>query len=156
MTIALSTPPVARQRLRFRSACILRTFPPMYVSSASTSPDSFSNVPFCSARRIRCPKNHALFCVMPKARCNSYELIPFFALTISHIPTNHLSKVIGLSSIIVPTLMENWRRFGQHSQVHTLRLAVNETLSEPQRGHFTPSVQRIETIKLRATSPSAK
>jgi len=50
--------------------------------------------------------------------------------------------------MIVPTLTENCCRFGHRPlQVQTLRLAVNETRREPQRGHFTPFGQRIDTTK---------
>lgn len=70
------------------------------------------------------------------------DVAPFFALAISHIPISHLSKLMGLSSMMVPTLNENCRRFGQSSHVHTLRLVVNDTWAEPQRGHFTPPGHR--------------
>lgn len=51
--------------------------------------------------------------------------------------------------MIVPTLTENCRRFGQSSQVQTRRLAENETREDWQRGHLTfPSGQRIDATKL--------
>ena len=42
--------------------CMLRALPPMYVSSASTWPDSFSKVPVCIASRILWSMNHAVRC----------------------------------------------------------------------------------------------
>ena len=58
--------------------------------------------------------------------------------------------------MIVPTLTENCLRFGQSSQVHTRRFAVKETRVDPQRGHFTPCGQRIDTTKSCATCGSGE
>ena len=152
-----SGPAVPRPRFRFCLAFILRAIPPMYVSSASTSPDIFSNEPELRASRILWLRNQAVFWVIPSARCNSHELIPFFALDMSQNAASHLSKGRGLPSMIVPTLTENWSRSGQSSHVQTRRLAVNERWVEPHFGHFaTPSVHRIDTMNLKATSGSEK
>src|SRR5437868_3679932 len=64
--------------------------------------------------------------------------MPFLQLEVSHIAGNHLSRPIGESSKIVPTLAENFC-FGcgvRHFQ--TFAFSRNVTLSDPQRGHFTP------------------
>src|SRR5438094_9789270 len=108
--------------------------------------------PLCIARRMRCNINHAVFCVTPIARCSSYELMPFLQLDASHIAGSHLSKPIGESSKIVPTLAENFC-FGcgvRHFQ--TFAFSRNVTLSEPQRGQRTPLGQRIPTKNLKAFS----
>ena len=43
-------------------------------------------------------------------RRRSYELTPFLQFAKSHIAVNHLSRPIGESSNMVPTLSENFRR----------------------------------------------
>src|SRR5258705_8750267 len=77
--------------------------------------------------------------------------MPFFALTISHIAVSHLSKPIGLSSMIVPSL--TLKCFLQAKQIQIRRVLTNEWRSDPQRGQvITPSRQRIQTIQPNAVS----
>src|SRR5690606_30972657 len=79
--------------------CMNRAFPPMNVSSTSTSPDNLPpSCSSCNTRRKRCIINHALFCVIPSARLISYEETPFLALVMTHNATSHLSRPKGLSS----------------------------------------------------------
>src|SRR5438270_10783887 len=61
-TVVLSFPPLPVMR-RFRSlTCMFRAFPPMKVSSTSTSPPSLlPKKSSCMARRIRWSMNHADF-----------------------------------------------------------------------------------------------
>ena len=63
---------------------------PTKVSSASTVPAILTMVPFCMARRMRCNKNQAVFCVIPNARWISQEELPFLALAISQKAQSHL------------------------------------------------------------------
>src|SRR6266850_8107128 len=103
--------------------------------------------------------NHALFCVTPRARDNSHELIPFLALTISQTAGNHFSKPIGESSKMVPTLAVNcflhsWQF--QRRRGFSPLVLVNFTLLLWHSGHLTPFGQRIRTMKSCATSGSAK
>ena len=51
--------------------------------------------------------NHAVFCVTPKERWTSHELMPFLAFAISQTQGSHLSSPRAESSKIVPTFTEN-------------------------------------------------
>ena len=64
MTMILSSVfrPCPVMRRAFTLLCMFRAFPPMKVSSASTSPESFDpRVSSCMVRRIRCSMNQADF-----------------------------------------------------------------------------------------------
>src|SRR5471032_891688 len=107
------------------------------------------------ASRMRCSINQAVFCVTPKARDNSQELIPFLAFTIIQKAGSHLSKPSALSSKIVPALAENC--FWQSRHFHNLRVARNAELVEAHLGqHALPSGQRTDAMKFKARSASAK
>src|ERR1700736_1888835 len=86
------------------------TLPPTNVSSHSTGAlmPSFKPVSVI-AKRMRGRTCHAAFWVIPNALANSYELIPFLQFTKSHAAGSHLSRPIGESSKMVPTLSENFR-----------------------------------------------
>ena len=92
--------------------------------------------------------NQAVFWVTPSARPTSYELIPFFALTISQIAGSHLLKGSGLSANNVPIFTVNC--FLQSLQLLTMRLPENvPTFAEPQWAHFGfPSGQTIAAMKV--------
>src|ERR1039458_287181 len=113
---------------------MFRALPPMKVSSTSTSPASFANVPLRMASRIRWSMNHADFWVMPMPRAISYEETPFLSLAIIHIAQSHLSKPSGLSSKIDPTLTENC--FLQSKHFHISRVVRNDARLERQRGQI--------------------
>src|SRR5437016_5052350 len=49
---------------------------------------------------------------------------------------NHLLKPMALSSKIVPTLTENCLR--QSRQVHSIRVLINDSFLDSQRGHCGP------------------
>src|SRR2546421_12020403 len=78
--------------------------------------------------------------------------MPFLSLQISHTATSHLSRVIGLSSKMVPVLMENCRWSWVLLHCHLRRLARNTTSFRPQVGQVTPLGQRLDTMKLRQLS----
>src|SRR5216684_300513 len=80
--------------------------------------------------------------------------MPFLQFASSHIATNHLSSVIGESSKIVPTLVENC--FLQPLHCHVKRVEMNECSADPQNGQVTPSGQRRLTIKSWQTCLSEK
>lgn len=82
---------------------MLRAFPPMNVSSTSTSPES-RKLLVCMARRMRWSMNHADFCVIPSERPSSCELMPFLELAISHTAGSHLSRPSLESSKMIPSL----------------------------------------------------
>src|SRR5690349_10142668 len=63
-----------------------------------------------TANLIRHKTLHAVGWRTPSARCSSNELMPFLALAISHIATNHCESGSGLSSKTVPTFVENCLR----------------------------------------------
>src|SRR6266436_2651654 len=69
--------------------------------------------------------------------------MPFLQLDVSHIAGSHLSRPIGESSKIVPTLAENFCLGCGVLHFHTLAFSRNVTLSDPQRGQRTPLGQRI-------------
>src|SRR5947209_2736286 len=106
----LSTGPLPVIRRFLTSMCMFRAFPPMNVSSTSHSPANFKNEPVCMAMRIRCIMNQADFCVIPRSRATSQELMPFLQFAISQMAAIHLSSGNGESSKMVPTLIENWRK----------------------------------------------
>src|SRR5690349_23093811 len=96
------------------------------------------------ASRTRCNINQAVFWVTPRARAISQELIPFFALAIIQTQGSHLSKPIGLSSKIVPTLAV--KRFLQALHCQVLRVVMYECFSVLlQCGHTTPSAHLVFT-----------
>lgn len=142
----------------FARLCLCMFFdkPPMNDSSASTSPFIFSIEPTFIASRMRWSRNQADFCVIPRSRAISYELMPFLQFATIQIAANHLSKPSGLSSMIVPTLALNWRFgcFSLHSQRR--RVGMNLTSVRPQAGQCTPFGQRSSTIVRSATSGLAK
>src|SRR5271155_5309750 len=82
--------------------------------------------------------------------------MPFLQLATIQIAANHFPRSIGLSSKIVPTLAENWRRgcFSLHS--HRRRVAMNLGSVRPHVGQQTPLGQRSSTIVRSETSGSAK
>src|SRR5215212_3632746 len=80
--------------------------------------------------------------------------MPFFAFTMSQIADSHLSRPIGESSMIVPSL--TLKCFLQPLQIQMRRVLTNECLSESQRGHVIPSGQRIATMQPSAVSRSEK
>src|SRR5436190_23207420 len=84
--------------------------------------------------------NQADFCVTPRARASSCELIPFLLLAISHTAGSHLSSPSGESSKIVPTLTEYC--FLQPRHFHKRRVVRYEYSVEPQRGQTGPDGQR--------------
>ena len=81
---------------------------------------------------------------------------PFLQLATIQIAANHFPRSIGLSSKMVPTLAENWRRgcFSLHS--HTRRVAMKRTSALPHVGQQTPLGQRSPIIVHSVTSGSAK
>src|ERR1700733_8139095 len=95
---------------------MFRALPPIKVSSTSTLPANLQMPPSCSARRILCSMNQAVFWVTPRARDNSQELMPFLAFTIIQNAGNHLSSPRGLSSNTVPSFTENCLRQNRHFQ----------------------------------------
>src|ERR1700682_3734799 len=80
--------------------------------------------------------------------------MPFFALTISQIADSHLSKPIGLSSMMVPIL--TLKCFLHSRQIQVRRVLTNECRSESQRGQVIPPGQRIATMQPSAVSGSPK
>src|ERR1700716_3835340 len=82
--------------------------------------------------------------------------MPFLQLAISQTAMSHLSRPIGESSKIVPTLTENcfWVCLALHS--HRRRVFKNRTPFDPQVGQETPSGQRRATRKERQASGSEK
>ena len=141
MTAVLSLPPVPMMRRSCLEMCILRAFPPMKASSASTSPESFVTESTCMALRMRCSMNHADFCVMPSDRATSHELTPFLLLASIQKAHIHLSSPRGESSKIVPTLSVNCFLHPEQNQMQ--RVLIKECFSDPQRGHeTTPFGQR--------------
>ena len=82
------------------------------------------------------------------------ELMPFFALEISHKADIQMSNPSGLSSMIVPTFTLNC--FLQPLHFHILRVEMNVLLADWQRGHTTPSAHRSSTMNLRQVSASEK
>src|SRR5258708_4915332 len=78
--------------------------------------------------------------------------MPFLQLEVSHIAGSHLSKPIGESSKIVPTLAENFCCGCEVLHFQTLALARNVTSLEPHRGHVTPFGQRTATKNCKAFS----
>src|ERR1035441_5583570 len=101
--------------------------------------------------------NHAVFWLTPKPRWISQDEIPFLALVMSHIAVSHLSRPIGESSKMVPTLMENWASGWRVLHCQTRREAINPTSLEPQRGQIgSPSGQRCAARKAMQLSGSVK
>src|SRR6267378_7033967 len=78
--------------------------------------------------------------------------MPFLQLDASHIAGSHLSKPIGESSKIVPTLAENFCFGCGVLHFQTFAFSRNVTLSEPQRGQCTPCGQRMPTKNRKAFS----
>src|SRR5205085_5351241 len=78
--------------------------------------------------------------------------MPFLQLAFSHMAGSHLSKPIGESSKIVPTLAENFCFACGVRHFQTLAFSKNVTLSDPQRGQRTPLGQRISLKNLKAFS----
>src|SRR5439155_18849667 len=70
----------------------------------------------------------------------------------SHIAGNHLSRPIGESSKIVPTLAENFCFGCGVLHFQTFAFSRNATLSEPQLGQRTPRGQRMPTKNRKAFS----
>src|ERR1700688_170936 len=71
--------------------------------------------------------------------------MPFLQLASSHIAQSHLSRPIGLSSKIVPTLTENCLRHSRH--VHIRRVLRNDSRLDSQTGHSGPSGHfALETV----------
>src|ERR1051325_7210245 len=91
---------------------------------------------------------------MPSARWISYELMTFFAFTISQIADSALSRPIGESSMIVSSL--TLKCFLQPLQIQMRRVLTNECSVDSQRGQVIPSGQRIATMQPSATSGSEK
>src|SRR6266487_4864601 len=83
--------------------------------------------------------------------------MPFLQLTSSHIVGSHLSRPMGESSKIVPTLIENLRLGCFVRQFHSLAFFRNVTSVEPQVGHFTiPSGHLTFIMNAKHTSASLK
>src|SRR2546430_15434969 len=82
--------------------------------------------------------------------------MPFLQFAASHIAGNHLSKPIGESSKIVPTLTENFCFGWAFLHFHNLAFSRNVTLLEPHCGHFTPRGQRSATRNCKQASASEK
>src|SRR5881394_2609622 len=81
--------------------------------------------------------------------------MPFFALTISQVAGNHLVRLKGESSKIVPTLVLNC--FLQPLQFQTRRDSTYLPISfEPHRGHSTPLGQRSAVMNSWHVLSSAK
>src|SRR2546430_259514 len=96
--------------------------------------------------------NHADFCVIPKARCNSQDEIPLRLLATSHIAVSHLSRPSAESSMMVPDLRLNCRRGWRLEHCQRLCLGWNLTLSLPQVGQMTPLDHRRGTTYSRQLS----
>lgn len=62
-----------------------------------------------------------------------------------HMASNHLSRLRGESSKMVPVFDVNWRRSCLLPHCQRLYFAWNRTFFEPQRGQVTPSGQRWES-----------
>src|SRR5438552_905122 len=103
---------------------------------------------------MRWSMNHALFCVTLIARAISYELTPFLQFTIIHSAASHLSRPMGESSKMVPTLTENCFLQLRHFQIR--RVERNEVSPLSQRTQRTPSGQRSVTRNDRQMSRSEK
>src|SRR5205809_2488037 len=81
--------------------------------------------------------------------------MPFFAFTINQVAGNHFSNPKGESSKIVPTLTLNC--FLHPRQFQMRRGSIRLLMSvEPQRGHETPSGQRISVRNSWQVSASEK
>src|SRR5579871_689860 len=80
--------------------------------------------------------------------------MPFLQLTSIQSAGSHLSRPMGESSKIDPTLTENCFSQARHFQIIRVFRKVTSLLS--QCGQVTPSGQRSEAMKLMATSLSAK
>src|ERR1700688_5142825 len=82
--------------------------------------------------------------------------MPFLQLAIIQTAVSHLSRPIGESSKMVPTLTENclWGCLALHS--HRRRVLRNRTSLLPQVGQETPSGQRRAAMKVRQGSESEK
>src|ERR1700728_2937181 len=95
--------------------------------------------------------NQADFCVIPRARASSCELIPFLLLATSQTAGSHLSKPRPESSKIVPSFTENCFLHALHFQMR--RVVRYECLSvEPQRGQTGPPGQRRLAMNWTQTS----
>src|SRR5271169_6723847 len=79
------------------------------------------------------------------ARWTSHELIPFLQFTSCHMAMNHLSKLMGESSIMVPVFRVNWGASCFARQCQRLYFSRNSTSLLPQRGQEMPSGQRHTT-----------
>src|SRR5271157_440847 len=156
MTIALPWQPRFSPKDILRSRCILRRSPPMKVSSTSTgppsSPPSLLQLQSRSASRIRCSRNHAVFCVSLRLRAISYELMPFLQLTTSQVAISHLSSGTGESSKMLPVLTLYCFRHSPFMHLKMRRVLRYETRLLSQCGHTGPSGQRIDATKSTHTS----
>ena len=83
-------PTVPLPAFSFLLACLLRSFPPMYVSSTSMGPEKTL---FLSAHasRMRCPRCHAVFCVIPNSRCIFMEAMPFMLVLKRYMAFAHVA-----------------------------------------------------------------
>src|SRR5882724_7542891 len=80
--------------------------------------------------------------------------MPFLQLATIQKAGSHLSRPIGLSSKIVPTLTENC--FLQPLHFHRRRVERKDGSGASHRGQVTPFGQRREATNASATSGSAK
>ena len=80
--------------------------------------------------------------------------MPFFELASNHTAGSHLSKPIGLSSKIVPSLTENCRPHSRHFQMRRVLRKPGSLAS--QAGQVTPFGHRSDARKVSAMSLSAK
>src|SRR5713101_1769052 len=95
------------------------------------------------AERIRWSINQADFCVIPRWRATSQLLTPFLQLHTSQVANIHLSIPSGLSSKMLPTLTVNCFLHPWQNQI--LRVEMNESSIDPQRGQVIPLGQRNAT-----------
>src|SRR5258708_28999426 len=93
---------------------------------------------------------------MPRSLATSHELIPFLQLAIIQVATIHLSRGIGESSKIVPTLIENCRLSCRFLQRQILRVAMKCASFAWQCGQVGPSGHTMGIRNCRQVSGSEK
>src|SRR3954470_12564015 len=82
--------------------------------------------------------------------------MPFFADAINQMATNHLERLMGESSKIVPFFALNWRRGCLFAHSHRFCASRRRTFVLPQVGQTTPRGQRDATSASSQTFGSLK
>jgi hypothetical protein len=118
-TGVLPSPPAVEVGLR-RHACLLRSLPPMNVSSATTTPCMAVTSPLrAMASRMRCIMNQAVRGHTSYLRSTSRALTPFLLDAISNTTRTHLRRLTLVPWKTVPVSTLNC--FRQDRQRHTRR-----------------------------------